>query len=181
MPTRYLPNPSLAPMGKSQARKLAKRLSEETIDHIFTSPLTRTLETAIEVAKVKRCRVKVEPALCEFLSPDTFQAPPDLQLVQPALVLEQWLDSDYRGAPLPRYPETAEDLSARVKSVLEDLTERYGGSILCVTHKAVIVSAVAALVDSAYDSICYCCGINLLEPRSERWGLVVDNCVQHLD
>ncbi|MBN2301656.1 MAG: histidine phosphatase family protein [Lentisphaerae bacterium] len=49
-PEPHVPNhekgPGLTPLGKQQARRVAKRFAKETFDHIYISDLTRARETA---------------------------------------------------------------------------------------------------------------------------------------
>lgn len=55
----------LSPLGKKQACALAKKLSNEKINRILTSPLKRTLETAYEVSRAIGVNIEIERDLIE--------------------------------------------------------------------------------------------------------------------
>src|SRR4051812_20395224 len=57
---------SLNAAGQQQARTLAKRLQDVTIDAIYSSPLTRCLETAGEIASVHDVQVRTEETFTEI-------------------------------------------------------------------------------------------------------------------
>ena len=57
---------TITELGHCQAKALARRLAERTIDRLFVSPLGRAKETARYIAEVKGLRPETLPWLCEL-------------------------------------------------------------------------------------------------------------------
>ncbi len=55
----------LSPLGQLQAQAVARRLAELGIRHVVSSPLKRTFQTAIEIAKCIDCDVTIESRIIE--------------------------------------------------------------------------------------------------------------------
>jgi broad specificity phosphatase PhoE len=51
-------DPILSPLGIQQAKRLAERLQQSNIKHIFSSPYIRCLQTANEVADLLNLQIK---------------------------------------------------------------------------------------------------------------------------
>jgi broad specificity phosphatase PhoE len=59
---------SLTKKGLEQARKVAERLNEEDIDIIYSSDLKRAKQTAEEINKFHKVKIKLEPRLRDKLN-----------------------------------------------------------------------------------------------------------------
>ncbi len=75
---RWPDDPPLSADGIVQAEELAKRLKSEEIEHIFSSPFLRTIETASQAARVLDLDVKIEYGLREWLNIGWFEEKPRL-------------------------------------------------------------------------------------------------------
>ncbi len=60
------PEDALTPRGHRQAQELAKRLAGAGIDRVYSSPLTRAVETARPTAESLGLEIVLEPWLCEI-------------------------------------------------------------------------------------------------------------------
>eukprot|EP01060_Flectonema_neradi_P027620 TRINITY_DN3721_c0_g5_i1.p1 TRINITY_DN3721_c0_g5~~TRINITY_DN3721_c0_g5_i1.p1 ORF type:complete len:984 (+),score=154.50 TRINITY_DN3721_c0_g5_i1:77-3028(+) len=138
--------------GRSQAKKsgeyLASTSSIPPISHIYSSPFTRCVQTACEVAlQLSIPSIRIEPGLSEFFGARLFHTSPTLNT--PSQV-ERYVNSkglavDYSTAPeepqLPPYPETGKGAKNRVIDVADALRKRHADSksILLVTHSHALV------------------------------------------
>ena len=119
--------------GRQQAAALANRLSRERIDVLFASDLQRTHETARIIAARHACEIRVDARLREInfgawegLTYD------EIKLNDPAAFAAREADIFTTAAP---DGETLNQLTARVKSVLNDLHTQYADqTILMVAH-----------------------------------------------
>lgn len=68
---RLIPDAELTDLGKEQAEKLAKKLSEERFDRIFSSPLVRALDTAEAIARYQPNKIEVVYGLRELREAET--------------------------------------------------------------------------------------------------------------
>src|SRR5512143_1584332 len=93
-------DPPLSSEGMSQASRLARRLENEGITAIFSSPFLRCVQTAARIADRLHLPIQIEPGFSEWLNPDWFPAAP-------------------RIVPLDelagQYPTISRDYSARVR------------------------------------------------------------------
>lgn len=146
---------SLTPDGRQQARRLGERLRGERIALVYTSAMSRAVQTAELAAEAIGTAVVVREGLAEFGPGDSHGAPSGQGLFDS--VMESWLAGDLAA----RVPggESGEEISARVVEVLDDLADRHRGeAVLVVGHGGALVATLAALA-----------------PRVLR-DLVIDNC-----
>jgi broad specificity phosphatase PhoE len=127
-------DPHLSPDGVLQARETGIRLRDEGIQHIFASPFLRTVETAHLIAEAVSVPVKIEQGLCEWLNPDWFSELPRFQPPADLTRRFQRLDPSHESVVIPRYPETADEASARAGKAACLLADAYGGHMLLVSH-----------------------------------------------
>lgn len=122
--------------GIAQARAVAERLAVEDISAIFSSPLSRALDTAKPIAEKLGLSVQIADALIDInygewqgLTPEEVAAKyPDLY--------SQWL---FRPETV-RIPggESLDDVKTRALQYVKDLTARFkDAGIVLVTHKVV--------------------------------------------
>lgn len=67
---RYKNNPHDTPLsasGKKEIRKLSKNVLPENIDYIYSSPMTRCIETSIEIINTvnSKAKIRIEYGLAE--------------------------------------------------------------------------------------------------------------------
>src|SRR5437762_14213637 len=64
--TPYPENPPLTPIGRREAERLAGGIRRLEVDRLISSPMRRSVETALIVGEVTRHTVEVWPACYEF-------------------------------------------------------------------------------------------------------------------
>ena len=121
--------------GRAQAERLARRLRDSGIDHIWTSPLRRAVETAHVLSEFLDVPLTEEPGLIEIdVGPWEGLGEDDVAARFPA-EYEIW-----RNRPttlqLPGH-ESLEHVRARAVPVIDRLIRRATPS-LCVTHLGVL-------------------------------------------
>jgi len=120
--------------GHKQALQIAKNLESERIDHIFSSPLARALDTAREVARPQAVEVLVDPRLIE-LSQGRWNGKLVAELKKESDLYRKW--SENPSGLTPPGGESLAEVFNRVKDFLVDRTEKLEGKIAIVSHKVV--------------------------------------------
>jgi len=122
--------------GVDQARALAEQLAGEPLTAVFSSDLSRALDTATEVANAHGLVVVVDPRLREK-NFGTWEGLTDVEIAErfPDAQRGQWGDA-----------ETTEEVAARVLSVLDGIRELHpDGTVLVVSHGGPLRAALRAL------------------------------------
>lgn len=141
---------SLGETGREQARRLAERVRQEDITCVYTSPRTRTWETATVLA-----------AACGLAPPEEHQALDEIDF-------GHWSGKDFetlKGDPLwrrwnttrslVRAPggETMVEVQSRILNLIETLLEiEDGRRIALVSHADVIKAAVSHVLGLSLDA-----------------------------
>jgi probable phosphoglycerate mutase len=124
--------------GRGQIEGVAKELADENIDFIYTSPYTRTVETADIVSKSLGLGVIKDERLREL----------DAGVLD-GVKIEEWRAFFEGKDKLTATPEGGEnllDVHRRVKSFLDDLHGRYTDKkLLLVSHGDLLLAAEAIL------------------------------------
>lgn len=176
-------DPPLAPLGVRQAEATRDFLAIRPIDHCYSSPLHRALQTAAIVAAPHGLTPIPLPALTECdvgrwegldwatvrtLDPDGY-------------------DRFHANPAAFGYPdgETFADVSQRVNATIEDLLQRHAGqSILVVAHHIVNRIYLASLLglgpERAKQVVLDNCGISVVIRRDERTTVGTLNAAFHL-
>jgi len=125
--------------GLEQAKRVAVRLKNEKIDAIYSSDLERARQTANEIAKYHKAKVRCS----KFLRERKFGE------------LEGMLNSGYKKirdeSGLPKYlyrppgGENYPDLQKRAEKFLAAIKKRPGQNILVVSHGGVIRTFISVL------------------------------------
>ncbi|MGE5676335.1 MAG: histidine phosphatase family protein [Mycobacterium leprae] len=148
----------LSPDGRQQIRALVPRLSRLPLDVIYTSDLSRALETARIFARgrmiIQDPRLReVNVGLVAGLSPSEIAA----------AYPEAWaaMQQDPAGARFPE-GESAVEVQDRVMKALADIHRRFpDGNVAVVTHGGVVKTIAAAVLEL---------------PLERRSRIVLDNC-----
>jgi len=144
----------LSALGREQARRMAawsRRVAEEGVAEIWSSPLRRARETAAEIAAAIGFPVQVEPLLAE-LHAGIFQGHlwADLEERFPAEVA-RWRSGDVDYA-IPG-GESRAGLAARGREALERLAGRGGRGRIVVAHGGLLTAALGALVGRGHPAL----------------------------
>ena len=170
-------DPPLSADGLEQAQRLGLRLAGEGVTAIVASPFLRTVQTAEQVNATLGVPLFLEPGFGEWLSADSFTRMPRLSLlgVPPYPLLGAGAGA---GVELG-WPETREQMRARVQRTLEGLVARLDGTLLVVTHAA--SAAAAVLADPRVTRVeCPMCALFCLEHDADGWRLVLDADIAHV-
>lgn len=138
-------DPELSELGKRQAIKLGELFRNIHVDVLYSSPLKRTYQTALEIGKVKGLPVMEERRVIEIdhgkwsgllveevqrLYPEEFR-----------LWLEEPHKVKFEGG------ESLQDVYRRVKDFLEEIKEKHWGqSLVVVSHTVPIRAMYCALL-----------------------------------
>lgn len=139
----------LSPTGLRQAQDIAEALRGEGIDHIFSSPFLRALETAHPLAAELGLPLRIETGLSEWLNPDWFEAPPRWMSPAEAAARFPQVDTGYVAAVHPDFPEPSETehVYERVGRTLNVLLDRYPeGNFAFFAHGASLAQGIAGLI-----------------------------------
>jgi len=133
---------SLTDLGREQSRLLGQSMTGERIARVWTSPLSRAVQTAEIAATVLGCGVTVREGLREFgvgvhvglpVEPDPFRS-----------TFDRWLEGDLsariEGA------ESGTEVVARMSGVLEEIADlNRGEAVLVISHGGAICTSLPAL------------------------------------
>jgi len=173
-------DPHLSPDGVIQAQETGKRLAGEGIRRIFSSPFLRTAETAHHIAEALDVPICIEQGVSEWLNLDWFAAPPIL--VPPRELAKRFprIDSHYKSAVIPHFPETDEQALAREERTVHLLIERYRENLLFVGHGHSVTGLAQALLGAPDDIHCGLCGLIKLVHRDGHWEMELNGDTTHL-
>lgn len=142
----YHPNAGLSELGQRQAQALANWMPThvEPIDAIYSSTMTRALETAEALADVYHVRIREDDRLREMGNSRWDHSPLDHDELPKRF--------NYQPKPLHPFANIAEDVEdgelyshfrLRVGLFVDDITKRYKRArVLVVCHSGVIEAAV---------------------------------------
>ncbi len=125
----------LSEAGIQRARSIADNPIFDNIEQLVVSPYTRTMQTALEIIKVraKELPVSVELLLHEWLPDKT-----GTKLKNPEQVKAAYLDYTNGTKFAELECETQTEVFERVKKVFDSYKQRNYQAIACVTHAEVI-------------------------------------------
>jgi len=128
--------------GLDNSIKLISILKNEKIDVIISSPYMRTLQTVYPYSVKNNIKVNIEYGLGEIQHQDII-AKTSVGLHIPEYIAETFnYNSKYKSIIKPediKYPETINDVDARVKQLLKSIVNKYfhtNNNILLVTHQS---------------------------------------------
>jgi len=160
--------------GCRQARDLAKKLSSERINHIFSSPLSRALDTAREIASFQRATVQVDERLRE-LSQGQWNGKLVADLKKESELYRKW--SENPAGIAPPGGESISDALARVREFLAEKTEALEGKIAIVSHK-VVGALIRIILEKAKETAGPLAAVSdkdVKERLSRIWEILANN------
>src|SRR5208337_594474 len=118
----------LSAEGRQQARAMADRLALESIEHLFSSPFLRCVETAAVVVERLGLTIKIDVGLSEWLNADWFSKPPEL--LPGAELVRQYpqVDPSYRSRGTARYGESGTEALRRSGDTVRRLAAEFDGN-----------------------------------------------------
>lgn len=118
----------LTSIGKNQAEEAALKLKNKKLDKIFSSPFTRTKETAMIINKYHKLKIKIDSRIKEW---DTgFDN-------KPYDDLNKFLQKDRLNAKVKGH-ESHKDVKKRVGEFISYLKKQNYSSVLIVTHEEIV-------------------------------------------
>ena len=173
-------DPPLSEDGWTQAQELANRLKGEPIQHIFSSPFLRTIQTADCVAQALNIPIKLEAGLSEWLNPDWMSETPE---IHPQEFLEQRyprIDWSYQSLVIPQYPETEMVVNQRTALIARKLVANFSANILLIGHGASVVGTANELMrEDAVIHASLCCLVKLVSDN-QTWSMQLNGDTSHL-
>jgi len=158
--------------GRRQAELLAKRMKNEDWDLIYSSDLSRALETAEIIGRENNIEVKIDLRLrevnCGLLEGTTEQERVD-----------RW---GFGWSKLDLGKESDSDLITRGMNCLMDISERHPDKkILIVSHGAIIGSTLQKLIPhiDAYTRL-HNTSVTILRKSLNEWNCDLYNCIKHI-
>jgi 2,3-bisphosphoglycerate-dependent phosphoglycerate mutase len=161
----------LTALGREQARGLAEAVAGERIARIWTSDMSRAVQTGEVVAARLGVDVVVRTGLREFGVGDAAGTTGEPNPF--AATFDAWLDDDLTA----RIPggESGEDVLERYRAVLDEIADLHRGeAVLVVSHGGVMCMALAALarnLELSYtrDLPLANCGVVAMEADADGW------------
>ena len=177
-------DPDLSAMGIEQARRLARRIAGESIDHLICSPFLRTLHTAHHCAMATGLGIHVENGVAEQREPSWLPSgeyPPFPSLKERAAVFPM-IDKGYKSmfTPAEPEPEGHPRICERAAHIIGLLTDRFPGNLLIVTHYAIVNTITLALAGTLINGYIEVSSLTKIEGDSERWRLALSADTAHL-
>ncbi|MDF2963793.1 MAG: Phosphoglycerate mutase [Paenibacillus sp.] len=116
----------LSQNGILQANETARFLINKKINHIFSSPFQRTLQTSNTIAEILQVPVHAEEGLSEWLNPAWFQSSPEIISFEEAVARFPTIKNDYKSFVCASFPEEdLQQLSLRVAKTLHHIVSDY--------------------------------------------------------
>ncbi|MFM2302956.1 MAG: hypothetical protein RLZZ135_359 [Cyanobacteriota bacterium] len=167
----YPYDPPLSVEGLARSIVIAERLSQLSIDLIFTSPFLRTIQTVDPLAQKLGLPIRLEWGLCEWLCQDWTSALPETTPLDTLMIDYPNIDSAYQSLVIPCYPETQAELDARIHILTQKLVCSHSQNMLAIAHKGSVLGIAAALTgDDVWRTYDLPCGAIIKLVRSEqRW------------
>ncbi len=164
----------LTPGGREQARALAARLRGARISRVWTSSMSRAVQTAEIVAAELGVDVVVREGLREYSVGDMAGTRMD-EREHVSAAFHAWLDGD-REAEIPGGVRIA-DFVRRVTGALQEVADQHPGeSVLVISHGGAILGALPPLAGIPPERVRGLtlpnCGVIELEAGAEGWRLL---------
>jgi broad specificity phosphatase PhoE len=169
--------------GRRQVGLLARVLGEEKVDAIYSSPLTRAIETANEIAQMHGLDVRTEGGLKEVDAGELNGITIDEVLQRYGGFWDEWV----KGIDYLRMPggETMKELQDRAWSVVSMVVRDHpDGAVILVSHTLTILSILTKALGMPLADFrrlrLSLASINVLDFRGQVTSLVSFNDTCHL-
>ncbi len=168
--------------GIKQAELLAEYLSDLKIEAIYSSPLKRALRTAEIIANYHQLEVEITPGLVDFNYGKWQGLPhPEVKDKYEKLYTEWISHPDKIKIPAG---ESLDDVRKRAIGVVDKVIDKYGGTVILVSHRVVnkvLICALLGLDNSHFWNIRQDTGgITTFTYENERFILTKHNDTSYL-
>ncbi len=177
-PRRY--DPPLSKDGMIQAEQLAKRLESQEIEHIFSSPFLRTIQTAYPIAEKLNLPIKLESGLGEWHNSDWMTETPETHSRGELELLYPLIDWNYTPQIFPQYPETISDVRQRIKKTIAIILEQFTENIIIIGHSLSVQVIANYLVGDEHHIKAFLCSLTKIIKDKEETTLVINGDTSHL-
>ncbi len=163
--------------GVGQAERLARRLADEKIDIIYSSPLSRALDTAKIVQRYHPdARIIIDDDLIEICLGES----------EGQKLGSEWKDELLYGAPIRPGGESPRDVLARAVRVIDRIVlENPGNSVLITCHAGVKRMLAMHLRDHKWDDVKHVrfgnTSLSIFTLKEGSKAEELFNCTAHLD
>lgn len=172
----------LGERGKKQAERVAEALKEYRLDAIYSSPLSRSMQTAEAIARRQSCGVTALDELNDIDYGDWQGKPLKEVLAEYPDLCALW-ESAPNKARIPR-GESLRGVQDRSLPKILEVAAVHAGPIAVVSHRVVLKVAVLGLlglgVERFWSLKLETCGITIFDIAQERKVLTRLNDVGHL-
>jgi len=168
--------------GVKQAELLAEYLSNAKIDAIYSSPMKRALKTAKAIAGHHQLDVEIAPGLIDFDFGE-WQGLSHQEVKEKYTELyKKWTNTPHK-VKMPA-GETLNDVRKRAIRVVDEVIDRYEGTVVLVAHRVVnkvLICALLGLDNSHFWDIRQdTCGITTFNYENGRFILTEHNNTSYL-
>lgn len=173
-------DPHLSEDGIVQAKETGLRLKGEGIQHLFTSPFLRTVETAYYIAEALDLPIKIEHGASEWLNPEWFSKRPNH--MSPDELFKQFprIDKSYRSVVMPRYPEGSEEAFVRAGEASRMLSDTFREDFLVIGHGHSVTGMAKGFMGSDCQIFCSLCSLVKVVRQNGCATLELNGDVSHL-
>ncbi|MCB9812980.1 MAG: histidine phosphatase family protein [Pseudomonadales bacterium] len=123
-------DPGLTQLGIEQAKLAGKFLSQFPINYIFSSPLKRTVETAIHISKILNLNHQIDDDLTERMN----WSDPKISKDE---FIQEWIESSNNRSYIPKFGDSSLITGSRIERLINKVPEE--SHILLVSHGGAIV------------------------------------------
>jgi len=173
----------LTKKGKGQAKKIAIRLRNESLDAIYSSDLKRARYTAKAINGYHSLKVNILPELREIDFGDWEGKTHDEIQREWRGLLDEW-ERKPSQIKIPR-GESIKDLAERTRSTIKKIVGNYPDQrVAIITHggliRIVLIDALGLGLDDWWKTITSNGGISIIEYQSKRAEVLLQNDTSHL-
>ncbi|MFJ9890370.1 histidine phosphatase family protein [Streptomyces sp. NPDC091287] len=173
--TAAAPGAPLDETGRAQARQLADELVGENVEAIYTSPLTRAVQTADILADgLGAGRPRVHPGLRECSVGDLEGSSGPEAFAEFDGAIESWHLRSALELPLGPRGESGTAAVRRIREVTAEIEARHEGTVVVVSHSTVLQIALPNLcanLPASYGHRRWIANAGYVETRTTEAGL----------
>lgn len=174
-------DPPLSDDGFEQAQRLAKRLIQEPVEHIFVSPYIRALQTAHPIAEALDLPLYVEHGVGEWLGSSMIPHEPKITPPYQRRGEFPYLDFSHNPRVIPHYPESVKQCFERLENAVIQLLEAYEGNLLIVGHGRTVTGIGHVLTKKPESHFKYeLAGVTKLDYENGKWTIRLNSDIAHL-